>query len=261
MESMDNLRERFKVSERETEELKHHSQALEAYTSTRSVIESLSRVKSYGWVMIVGGILLLLALCAYSAPSASPRTKGAKAEVALGPLLVDVPDGKGGVRTIEVSVPQVEVELAPAGAANVPKRASTPAIDVQIPENPARRARTPVNELDLPACTEGVARRARTPVVDVSLPETGDVARRVQAPAIEVTVPESLTDVPVRVRIPAMDVEVPSNAGIPRRVATPAIEVGLFDPDAEDVPTRVLVSVPVEAADEARRVRVPVSEQ
>lgn len=241
MESMDNLRERFKVSERETEELKHHSQALEAYTSTRSVIESLSRVKSYGWVMIVGGILLLLALCAYSALSASPRTKGAKAEVALGPLLVDVPDGKGGVRTIEVSVPQVEVELAPAGAANVPKRASTPAIDVQIPENPARRA--------------------RTPVVDVSLPETGDVARRVQAPAIEVTVPESLTDVPVRVRIPAMDVEVPSNAGIPRRVATPAIEVGLFDPDAEDVPTRVLVSVPVEAADEARRVRVPVSEQ
>jgi hypothetical protein len=177
MESMDKSRERFKVSERETEELKHHTQALEEYTSTRSVLESLFRMKSYGWVMLVGGMLLLLALGAYSAPSASSRTKGAKVEVALGPLIVDVPDGKGGVRTIEV------------------------------------------------------------------------------------TVPESLTDVPVRVRIPVMDVEVPSNAGVPRRVATPAIEVGLFDPDAEDVPTRVLVSVPVEAADEARRVRVPVSEQ
>jgi hypothetical protein len=201
------------------------------------------------------------ALRAYADLSASPGTGGAEIQVTLGPLLVDVPDGEGGVQTIEVPVLQVEVEFVPAGAADIPKRVSTPVLDVQIPENPARRARTPVNELDLPVCTEGVARRVRTPVVDVSLPETGDAARRVQAPAIEVTVPESVTDVPVRVRIPVMGVEVPSDEAVPRRVATPAIEVGLFDPDAADVPTRVRVPVPVEGADGARRVPVPVSEQ
>ena len=182
-----------------------------------------------------------------------------RVRVNVGPLAVDVASGDS-LRSFQVPVPTVEVFSAEAEPANAARRIRTPVVDVEIPELPARHVRTPVMDLDLDGdCEPGVPRRVRTPIATVEMPVEGiAVPRRVTVPIIEVVVPEGSTAIPMRVRIPSIEQNLERRAERPRLIHTPSIEIGLAAEGDLERPTRILVSVPGESADDAGRSVVPV---